>query len=102
MSSWVIVALVAIIASSITSYFENAKKTGNVRADLEKEIEGVNKKMQQIVKRIENLEAIAANDPDGFKRTEWDTSSIEFEQDEWRGDENTKEINRMANHLKNK
>lgn len=69
---WVLIPLVAIVGGYIIDYQKNKLKWQSQTNTNEKELEELRLLMQQMKKRIENLEAIAAGEQDGFSRIEVD------------------------------
>lgn len=59
---WVLIPLVAIVGGYIIDYQKNKLKWQNQTSSNEKELEELRLLMQQMKKRIENLEAIATSD----------------------------------------
>lgn len=64
---WVLIPLVAIIGSFIIDYQKNKMKMMSQSQQNEEEVEDVRKLVNSLKNRIENLEAIAAGEPDDFK-----------------------------------
>lgn len=68
MSGWVwIIAIVAIVGSFIIEYQKNKMKLMNRSRRNEEDVDDVRKLVNSLKTRIENLEAIAAGEPEEFK-----------------------------------
>lgn len=63
---WVLIPLVAIIGGFIIEYQKNKMKMMNRSRQNEQEMEDLRKLVNSLKGRIENLEAIAAGEPDEF------------------------------------
>lgn len=118
-SSWALVAIVAIIAGTVSSYFQNNNKKAD-KQDNDETLENMEHEIDRLTKRIQNLEAIAANDPDGFKAEKSSTEyGINFGETDSKSGKNAKadididfdteqqekpqeQVSRLANQLKNK
>lgn len=64
---WVLIPLVAIIGGFIMEYQKNKMKMMNRSRQNEQEVDDVRKLVNSLKIRIENLEAIAAGEPEEFK-----------------------------------
>jgi hypothetical protein len=64
---WILIPLVAIIGGLIIEYQKNKMKMMNLSEQNEEEVEDVRKLVNTLKTRIENLEAIAAGEPEEFK-----------------------------------
>lgn len=64
---WVLIPLAAIIGGMILEYQKNKMKLMNKSRQNEQEVDDVRKLVNSLKTRIENLEAIAAGEPDEFK-----------------------------------
>lgn len=64
---WVLIPLVAIIGGYIIDYQKNKIKMLNLSEQNEEEVEDLRKLVSSLKTRIENLEAIAAGEPEDFK-----------------------------------
>ncbi|NGP77708.1 hypothetical protein G3570_13760 [Balneolaceae bacterium YR4-1] len=64
---WVLIPLVAIIGGMILEYQKNKMKLMNKSRQNEQEVDDVRKLVNSLKTRIENLEAIAAGEPEEFK-----------------------------------
>ncbi|MCC5940853.1 MAG: hypothetical protein JJU37_04870 [Balneolaceae bacterium] len=60
---WVLIPLVAIIGAYIIDYQKNKLKWQAKSSEKEQELEEVRADMEKLKKRIENLEAIATEEP---------------------------------------
>lgn len=63
---WVLIPLVAIIGGFIIEYQKNKMKMMNRSRQNEQEMDDLRKLVNSLKGRIENLEAIAAGEPDEF------------------------------------
>lgn len=63
---WVLIPLVAIIGGFIIEYQKNKMTMMNRSQQNEEEVEDLRKLVNSLKGRIENLEAIAAGEPDEF------------------------------------
>ncbi len=87
---WVLIPLVAIIGGFIIEYQKNKMKMMDRSRQNEEEVDDLRKLVNSLKTRIENLEAIAAGDPDelttgagkGMEEIEIDDSSIKKENEE--------------------
>ncbi|MDZ7680954.1 MAG: hypothetical protein U5J63_04375 [Fodinibius sp.] len=94
---WVLIPLVAIIGGFIIEYQKNKMSMMNRSRQNEEEVEDLRKLVNSLKGRIENLEAIAAGEPDefstgagkGMEEIEIDDSTIK--------QENQQEVSNMAN-----
>lgn len=64
---WVLVPLVAIVGWFIIEYQKNKMAMMNRSRQNEEEVDDLRKLVNSLKTRIENLEAIAAGEPDDFK-----------------------------------
>jgi len=95
---WVLIPLVAIIGGYIIDYQKNKLKWQNQTSSNESELEDLRTMMQQMKKRIENLEAIAAGDPSGFSTTGKDgLDQIELDDRQTQKEKNKSEVENIAN-----
>lgn len=99
---WVLIPLVAIIGAFIIEYQKNKMSMMNRSRQNEEEVEDLRKLVNSLKGRIENLEAIAAGEPDefstgagrGMEEIEIDgTSTVE---------ENKNEVSNLADKKRNK
>ena len=94
---WVLIPLVAIIGGYIIDYQKNKLKWQNQTSSNEAELEEIRLIIQQIKKRIENLEAIAVSDPGNFKAPKKDPYlKIELDSEEEFKKRNTSEVEQLA------
>lgn len=96
---WVLIPIVAIVGAYIIDYQKNKLKWQSKNKQSDKELEEMRKLMQQIKQRVENLEAIAADNPAELRATERDPlDRIELD------DKSMKNENRLKvdNLVKNK
>lgn len=63
---WILIPLVAIVGAYIIDYQKNKLKWQSKNSNTDAELEEVREMLNVIVKRIENLEAIAAAEPESF------------------------------------
>ncbi len=86
---WVLIPIVAIVGAYIIDYQKNKFKWQSKNKQSDKELEEMRKLMQQIKQRVENLEAIAADDPtelqgttkNPLERIELDDASVKSENE---------------------
>lgn len=64
---WILIPLAAIIGGMILEYQKNKMKLMNKSRQNEQEVDDVRKLVNSLKTRIENLEAIAAGEPEEFK-----------------------------------
>lgn len=94
---WVLVPLVAIIGGLIVEYQKNKMKMMNMSQRNEEEVEDVRKLVNSLKTRIENLEAIAAGEPEDFKTGAGaGMSEIEIEETDLK-EENQQKVSDIAN-----
>lgn len=62
-----IIVLTAILGGYVIDYQKNKLKWRSTNSKQNEEVDDLRKLVQQMKKRIENLEAIAAQNPDDFK-----------------------------------
>lgn len=98
MPSWIVlIILVSIIGGLIIEYQKNKMQMMNLSQQNEEEVEDVRKLVNSLKTRIENLEAIAAGEPDEFK-TGAGTGMSEIEIDETDiKEENQQKVSDIAN-----
>lgn len=95
---WVLIPLVAIIGAFILDYQKNKMKMMTQGRQNEQEVEEIRKLMESMKKRIENLEAIAAGDPDEFSTGAGrGMSEIEIDVEEELKRENKERVSEIAN-----
>lgn len=98
-SIWILIPLVAIIGGLIVEYQKNKMQMMNRSQQNEEEVEDLRKLVNAMKTRIENLEAIAAGEPDEFKRTKGagtGMSEIEIEETDYKK-ENRQKVSDLAN-----
>jgi len=94
---WVLIPIVAIVGGYIIDYQKNKLKWQNQTSSNESELEDIKVLMQQMKKRIENLEAIAANEPADFRsEAKHSFHDIEIDDREQRARENRSHVEQMA------
>ncbi len=95
---WVLIPLVAIIGGFILDYQKNKMKMMDKGRQNEQEVEEIRKLVDSLKKRIENLEAIAAGEPEEFsKGAGIGMSEIEINDEEELKRENKEQVSEMAN-----
>lgn len=93
---WVLIPLVAIIGGFIIEYQKNKMAMMNRSRQNEQEMEDLRKLVNSLKGRIENLEAIAAGEPDDFSTGAGKgMQEIEVEEDSIK-EENKKEVSDLA------
>lgn len=96
---WVLIPLVAIIGGYIIDYQKNKLKWQNQTNSNEAELEDLKKLTDKLKFRIENLEAIAANDPEEFtsqERNSFSSIDIEVDERESQRDKNQSKVENIA------
>lgn len=95
---WVLIPLVAIIGGYIIDYQKNKLKWQNQTNSNEKELDELRVLTQQMKKRIENLEAIAAESPSDFQKNPGSErlNRIEIDDRKKEKDENRINVEQMA------
>lgn len=92
------IILTAIIGGYLIDYQKNKLKWQSTNSKQNEEVDDLRELLQQMKKRIENLEAIAANDPDEFKATQSNTKDfIEIDNEEKIRNDNQKKVAEQAN-----
>lgn len=92
------IPLVAIIGGYIIDYQKNKLKWQNQTNSNEAELEDLRVLANQLKSRIENLEAIAAGDPDEFSSFEGDSlGKIEVDDKESQKEKNRSTVKNIAN-----
>ncbi len=95
---WILIPLVAIIGAFILDYQKNKMKMMDQGRQNEQEVEEMRKLVDSLKKRIENLEAIAAGDPDEFNTGAGrGMSEIEIDEEEEFKEENKQKVSELAN-----
>ncbi len=93
---WVLIPLVAIIGGFIIEYQKNKMKMMNRSRQNEEEMEDLRKLVNSLKGRIENLEAIAAGEPDEFSTGAGKgMEEIEIDEDSIK-EENEQEVSDLA------
>lgn len=97
MTSWMIflIVITAIVGGLFLEYNKNQKKHTGKNRQHEKEIDELRKLVLQMKRRIENLEAIAAEEPQNFNEASQSYHKIEVD-DEDEADENRNKVSDMA------
>jgi len=81
-SWWILIPLVAIVGGLIVEYQKNKMKMMQQSQRNQNDVEDIQLQLDAMRKRIENLEAIAATEPNEFSGpVKGDTSNIELEND---------------------
>jgi flagellar basal body rod protein FlgG len=94
---WVLIPLVAIIGGYIIDYQKNKLKWQNQTNSNEAELEDLKELTSQLKSRIENLEAIAAEEPDEFASDGNNSySTIEVDDRETQREKNRSKIENIA------
>lgn len=98
MPSWIVlIILVSIIGGLIIEYQKNKMQMMNLSQQNEEEVEDVRKLVNSLKTRIENLEAIAAGEPDEFKTGAGaGMSEIEIDETDIK-EENQQKVSDIAN-----
>lgn len=91
-----LIIVVSILGGYIIDYQKNKLKWQSKNKQSDKELEEMRKLMQQMKRRIENLEAIAADSPSDFRGDENDPlERIEIDEDTIKK-ENRSKINKIV------
>lgn len=94
---WIIVALAAIIGGYIIDYQKNKLKWQDKSSKTAEDVDEIRTLVHQMKKRIENLEAIAASDPEEFKSKASDPlGRIEMDRDDQIKNENQQKVSNLA------
>lgn len=94
---WIIVALAAIIGGYIIDYQKNKLKWQDKSSKTADDLDDIRTLVHQMKKRIENLEAIAASDPEEFKSKASDPlDRIKMDGDEQIKNENQQKVSNLA------
>ncbi len=97
---WILVPLAAIIGGLYIEYQKNKMKMMEQGQQNEQEVDDLHKLVNMLKGRIENLEAIAAGEPDEFKTGAGKgIEEIEIDEPE-ASNENKKEVSKIANQLR--
>lgn len=98
---WVLIPLVAIIGGYIIDYQKNKLKWQNQTNSNEAELEDLRVLTKQLKSRIENLEAIAAGDPDEFSASKKaPLGDIEIDNRQKQKETNKSKVEKIANNQK--
>lgn len=93
---WVLIPLVAIIGGFIIEYQKNKMKMMHRSRQNEEEMEDLRKLVNSLKGRIENLEAIAAGEPEDFSTGAGKgMEEIEIDEDSIK-EENQQEVSNIA------
>ena len=94
---WVLIPLVAIIGWFIIEYQKNKMAMMNRSRQNEEEVDDLRKLVNSLKGRIENLEAIAAGDPDDFSTGAGrGMEEIEIEEETDNREKNKQEVSNLA------
>ncbi len=94
---WILIPIVAIIGGYIIDYQKNKLKWQNQTSNNEADLEEIRLIIQQMKKRIENLEAIAVHDTADFQHAEKEPyQKIEIDDFEEPSDKHRSGVERMA------
>lgn len=100
---WVLIPLVAIIGGFIIEYQKNKMAMMNRSRQNEEEVDDLRKLVNSLKSRIENLEAIAAGEPDDFTTGAGKgMEEIEIDEEGSIKDENQREVSEMADKRRNR
>lgn len=100
---WVLIPLVMIIGGFIIEYQKNKMAMMNRSRQNEEEVEDLRKLINSLKGRIENLEAIAAGDPDGFSTGSGKgMQEIEIDEQTSIKEENQQEVSDIADKQRSK
>jgi hypothetical protein len=95
---WVLIPLVAIVGGYIIDYQKNKLKWQNQTNSNEAELEDLKVLANQLKSRVENLEAIAAGDPDEFSSHAGDSlGHIEVDDLQTQKEKNKSKVENIAN-----
>ncbi len=94
---WVLIPLVAIIGGFIIEYQKNKMAMMNRSRQNEQEVDDLRKLVNSLKGRIENLEAIAAGEPDEFSTGAGKgMEEIEIDEEESIKKENQQQVSEIA------
>lgn len=100
---WVLIPLVAIIGSFFIEYQKNKMKMMEQGRRNEEEVDDVRKLVNSLKTRIENLEAIAAGEPEEFKTGAGKgMEEIEIDEEPSITQENREQVSNIANKRRNR
>ncbi|TYP93855.1 hypothetical protein LX73_1568 [Fodinibius salinus] len=104
MTVWIfLIVLVSIIGGLAIEYQRNKLEIKNKSRQNEEEVEDLRKLINSLKKRIENLEAIAAGEPDDFKTgAGTGMSEIEIEEEPSVKEQNQQKVSDIADKRRNK
>lgn len=95
-----LIILTAIIGGYLIDYQKNKLEWQSKNSKQDEEVDDLRKLVQQMKKRIENLEAIAAQNPEDFKKSDSNPRDfIEIDDEETIKKENQQKV---ANQVKSK
>ncbi len=95
--SWVLIVLAVIIGGYIIDYQKNKLKWQDKSSKTSDDLDEVRTLVHQLKKRIENLEAIAASEPEGFRSKSSDPlDRIKIDEDEEIKKENEQKVSNLA------
>ncbi|MGF1669840.1 MAG: hypothetical protein ACFCU6_05275 [Balneolaceae bacterium] len=99
MTSWMIfiIVIAAIISGFFLEYKSKEKKFKGINNQYENEFNEMRTLIQQLKKRIENLEAIAAVEPDEFKSASKKYQKIEVDESASEKEKNERKVSDLAN-----
>lgn len=93
---WLLIPLTAIVGAYIIDYQKNKLKWQSKNSQQAEEVDELRKMVLQMKKRIENLEAIAVEEPSGFSDSRDKTfGRIEIDHEDLKT-ENEKNVANMA------
>lgn len=92
---WVLIPLVAIVTSFILKFQRNQYLMVDKNREMDKEVQDLENQLQAMQRRIENLEAIAAAEPENF-REEKVKRNNSFDFEETQEQINQKTVEKMA------
>ena len=72
---WILIALVAIVAKFMLKSQKNQIEMSKTHQDTGNRVNELEQTVNKLTRRIENLEAIAATDPDDFKESNVEETS---------------------------
>lgn len=88
-----IIILVAILGGYLIDYQKNKLQWESKNSKQDEEVHDLRKLVQQMKKRIENLEAIAAQNPDDFKKNDGNPRDfIEIDDEQSITEENRQKV----------
>lgn len=100
---WVLIPLVAIIGGFIIEYQKNKMAMMDRSRQNEEEVDDLRKLVSTLKGRIENLEAIAAGDPDEFTAGYGKgPGEIEVEEESSRKEQNRQDVSDIASKKRRK